>query len=651
MDALALQAAAVPTPALRIANPAIVEQFEKDLKFLQLFLLLVNKSCPIKRVDLVWTEDGPAGRVGLRQKQLSTEGAMAGPCGRLLACDDLPEPTYCYIVNDHGRREAESCAISDKAAELRVRKTGQPEAYRCHAGLVDIAVPVVCDGQYIATLFTGQVLRQPPSADQFVQIRKEAAALTYIDWNELEKAYLRVPVVSDADIQQTIQVLEIFAEYLATIWKRLSEMVREQHRKDRESHLERKEFAHLVLEGNVTNRPVLRELMSRIGFTRYPNRVMLVKFEAEEDYHNSATSFDLAHTRGLQAIDEVCESLHNVCCAYLRHRGVCIFLRDREEQGAPSLAAQAFVHKLLQAISARCDLRVRIGMGGPKSNWHYLADSYHEACIALANSPDQVAVYRTAQAPNEELGSLVGRICRSISERNLIEARMLVAGLPKLVHNEIGGGAENLTAQRHFFAYALDAISYAARQAGARADDICSRQVEGENCLNRSDGCFELQQAFVSSAESLLDAVRRLYAGRPQKLVERVCRIIDRQLLDKWTAQSISVSQVAAAVGVSAGHLSRVFKRTTGLTFERYLMGQRVDAAKRMLLEPLATISEVSENCGFADPAYFARVFRKVAGRSPSQYRDEPMGATSGSGYARPANPPVTPPASPSEPS
>lgn len=630
------------TTPLPIVNPAIVEQFEKDLKFLQLFLLLVNKSCPIKRVDLVWAEDGPAGRVGLRQQHLSTEQALAGPCARLLACDDLPEPTYCYIVNDYGRHEAESCAVSDKAAELRVRKTGRPEVYRCHAGLVDIAVPVACDGQYIATLFTGQVLREAPTAEQFVQIRKEAAALTYIDWNSLEKAYMQVPAVSEADIQRTIEVLEVFAEYLSTIWKRLSEMVRQQQRKDRESHLERKEFAHLVLEGNVANRPVLRDLMSRIGFTRYPNRVMVVKFEAEEDYHNSATSFDLAHTRGLQTIDEVCESVQNVCCAYLRNRGVCIFFRDREEQDAPSLAAQTFVHKLLQAISARCDLRVRIGIGGAKSNWHYLADSYHEACMALANSTDQTAVYRTPLAPNEELGLSVGRICRSISERSLIEARMLVAGLPMMVHQEIGDGAENLTAQRHFFAYALDAISYAARQTGARADDLSGRQAEGESGLNRAGGCFELQQSFLSSAESLLDAVRRLYAGRPQKLVERVCRIIDRELQDKWAAQSISVRKVATALGISAGHLSRVFKRTTGLTFERYLMTQRVEAAKRLLLEPLATISAVSESCGFSDSAYFARVFRKVVGRSPTEYRDEPIGDLACSGYTCVPNPAST---------
>lgn len=617
----------IGVPVLPIGNPIFLDHFEEDLKFLQLFLLLVNKSCPIKRIDLVWAEDGPAGRVGLRQQHLSTERALAGPCRRLLGSEDLPEPTFCNIVNDYGRHEAESCGVSDKAAELRVRRTGKPEVYRCHAGLVDIAVPVVCDGQYIATLFTGQVLREAPTAGEFVQIRQQAAALTYIDWDRLERAYMQVPVVSDADVRQTIEVLEIFAGYLATIWKRLSDVARDQQRKDRELHLERKEFAHLVLEGNIANRPLLRELMTRIGFTRYPNRVMVVKFEAEEDYHNPAISFDLALTRALQAIYEQCDGAQNVCCAYLRDRGLCIFFRDRDGQGAPSLTAQSFVQKLLQAISNRHDLRARIGIGAAKNNWHYLADSYHEACIALAESSDAVALYRASLTPNEQLGLSVGKICRSISGRLLLDARMLVHGLPLLVNREIGDRAENLAAQRHFFAYALDSMSYAAQQLGARMDDVARRQREGIQALNRSTGTFELQEAFAAAAESLLDSVRRLYAGRPQKLVDRACRIIDRDLQDKAKVHQLAINRIADELGISAGHLSRVFRRTAGQTFERYLMMQRVEASKRMLLEPLATVSDVAEQCGFSDAAYFARVFRKITGCSPSEYRNEPLRA------------------------
>lgn len=607
-------------------NPLIVEQFEKELKFLQLVLLLINKSSPIRRVDLVWAADGPAGRVGLRQCSLSTDRALAGPYAKLLACGDIPEPKFCHVINGDGRHEAESCAISDKAAELRVRQTGKTEVYTCNFGLVDIAVPVIAKGEYIATLFAGQVLRARPTRRGLVQIQKRTAALDYLDRKALEAAYWEVPVVSNEDVERAVGVLEIFAEHLATVWTRILQMVRDEQRRFSERQLERKEFAHLILEGSVTERAVLKQLMSRLGFTRYPNCVMVVKLECEEDYRSRAGSFDLERARAQQAVDELCEGARNVCSAYLRDLGLCVFFRDREDAAGPSgLSGRAFAERLLRGIHSRCELRARIGIGGAKPDWHDLADSYREARLALAQSPGPVAAYRSPRGASEELSLSVGEICRRISDRQFGDARMLVLSLPMAANRGIGDRPESLPAQRRFLAYILDSIGYTARQAGLSSDELARLQAENEQALNRAAAIFELQQAFLFAAEELLNRVRQVYAGRREKVVERACRIVEHDLQDNRSAQKISVQRIAGALGISAGHLTRIFKRTTGLTCERYIMKQRVAAAQRMLLEPLATVSEVAEKCGFADPAYFARVFRKVSGRSPSDYRNEPM--------------------------
>src|SRR5215469_4076613 len=71
----------------------LLRQFESDLEFYQLFLLLVNKSCPIKRVDVVWADDGPAVRVGLRQKTVCTEAALTSRCADLVDAGDS-EPHF-----------------------------------------------------------------------------------------------------------------------------------------------------------------------------------------------------------------------------------------------------------------------------------------------------------------------------------------------------------------------------------------------------------------------------------------------------------------------------------------------------------------------------------------------------------------------------
>jgi AraC-like DNA-binding protein/ligand-binding sensor protein len=592
------------------------DEFERDLKFFQLFLLLVNRSCPIKRVDLVWTEDGPAGRVGLRQKSVCTEGALEGPCAHLLDRGDHFEPVFCNLVNDSGRHEAESCAVSDKAAELRVRRTGKAEVYRCHAGLVDIAVPVICDGQHIATLLTGQVLRELPSKRGFARVRKSLAALTYIDWDALENAYWRVPVVSDTDIQSTIHVLEVFAEYLANTWRRLSEIVQDEQRKHRERQLSRKEFAHMILEGSPADRVALRGLMQRIGFTRYPNRVVVIKLESD------GQGSDLATARALQAVEELCDGMHNVCCTSVRNRGICLFFGDN--RGSESVGARALANKALAAIAGRCDLRPRAGIGGAKSDWHSVVDSFHEACIALAESDAPVASYTGPSAPAEELPAAVGRLCHLLSEWRVDEARTVLVSLPLLVNRSLGDRPTNLSAQRHFFAYALDSLTYASQQLSANGTAGAQNRAAAEFGLERAATIFDLQEAFLHAAAPILDEVRSLYSGKREKLIERACGRIKRELENPFTSRTVSISRVASALGISAGHLSRIFKRSTGLTFERYLMVARVDLAKRMLLEPLGSVAEVADRCGFTDPTYFARVFRKVAGCSPRDYRNDP---------------------------
>ena len=159
-----------------------VEQFEKDIGFYQLFFLLISRSLPIRNVDLVWAEQGPLGRTGRRH--LGITEALDSPSSRLLGClNQNPHPAFCNVINGNGCHEAESCGLSDKAAEELVRQTGKSQVYRCHFGLIDVAVPVMVNGQQIATLFTGQVLRTPPSRDGFVQITKDVAKLSYIDLN------------------------------------------------------------------------------------------------------------------------------------------------------------------------------------------------------------------------------------------------------------------------------------------------------------------------------------------------------------------------------------------------------------------------------------------------------------------------------------
>ncbi len=94
-------------------------------------------------------------------------------------------------------------------------------------------------------------------------------------------------------------------------------------------------------------------------------------------------------------------------------------------------------------------------------------------------------------------------------------------------------------------------------------------------------------------------------------------------LLESRMAEDISLNEVAALVGLSPSHLSRQLARATGNGFADCLAHFRIAGAKRYLANGNLTIKEVARLVGFHDPAYFARVFRRLEGRSPADFRSE----------------------------
>ncbi|MFN0119070.1 MAG: helix-turn-helix transcriptional regulator, partial [Blastocatellia bacterium] len=92
------------------------------------------------------------------------------------------------------------------------------------------------------------------------------------------------------------------------------------------------------------------------------------------------------------------------------------------------------------------------------------------------------------------------------------------------------------------------------------------------------------------------------------------------QLRQQYYQPDLGLDQLARAVGASKSHVSRQFKSETGLTVIEYLHKVRVDAAKRLLLAGLK-VATVAEYVGFSDAYYFSRIFTRLAGCPPSEYR------------------------------
>lgn len=87
--------------------------------------------------------------------------------------------------------------------------------------------------------------------------------------------------------------------------------------------------------------------------------------------------------------------------------------------------------------------------------------------------------------------------------------------------------------------------------------------------------------------------------------------------------EAIGLQDVAQCCNVSPEYLSRIFKEETGVKFVDFLANFRISVGKRMLATGNYKVSEVAEAVGFNDQKYFQKVFKKICGISPAEYKKE----------------------------
>jgi AraC-like DNA-binding protein len=92
-----------------------------------------------------------------------------------------------------------------------------------------------------------------------------------------------------------------------------------------------------------------------------------------------------------------------------------------------------------------------------------------------------------------------------------------------------------------------------------------------------------------------------------------------RDLLDSRYAEPVSLSEAAALIGRSVPHLVRSFTREFGVSPHAYVIGRRIDTARRLLLRGAAP-AEVAAAVGFYDQAHFTRHFRRHTSVTPARF-------------------------------
>ncbi|MEN6499226.1 MAG: response regulator [Rectinema sp.] len=209
-------------------------------------------------------------------------------------------------------------------------------------------------------------------------------------------------------------------------------------------------------------------------------------------------------------------------------------------------------------------------------------------------------------------GQALERLLQSLDQQGQPQQSPLQQGQPQQ------SPLQQSPLQRDAFYRIIAALSFAASRVadGGVLSEKGYREFMDFSDIERlwSDGAFKLFASRVRARFQMLQE-KAATAGAHSPFVVRALQYIENHYQEQITLES-----AAEAIGISAGHLTRLMSDELKRGFARTLIDYRMQKAKELLKNPNVSIREVSQRCGYPDANYFARLFRRQTGQTPREY-------------------------------
>ncbi len=144
-----------------------------------------------------------------------------------------------------------------------------------------------------------------------------------------------------------------------------------------------------------------------------------------------------------------------------------------------------------------------------------------------------------------------------------------------------------------------------------RVSSEFARRIEGIHIVSRvTDFMLEMMRTYCR-------LVKRYSMQSYSPLVQKAMIYIENDLTADLTLRT-----VAAKFNVRPGYLSGLFKKDTGLPFTAFVNGRRIALARHLLKTTNLQVQTIVQHCGILDFHYFCRLFKKLVGFTPTEYRN-----------------------------
>ena len=119
--------------------------------------------------------------------------------------------------------------------------------------------------------------------------------------------------------------------------------------------------------------------------------------------------------------------------------------------------------------------------------------------------------------------------------------------------------------------------------------------------------------------EEVLAQVAQAGSEKPySELTQNVVAVVKRDY-----QQELTIKMVADALHLNSGYLGQLFKKETHLSFSQYLNHVRIKKAQQLLLHTTLNVNEIADETGYKNTNYFSKMFKKLNGITPKEFRDQ----------------------------
>lgn len=308
---------------------------------------------------------------------------------------------------------------------------------------------------------------------------------------------------------------------------------------------------------------------------------------------------------------------------WLEPERLTVLLQCREEEGDADRNVHALCEKIRLWIDENLDYTVSIGIGRSVPDWSGVPVSFDEAGKALREKPVEGSatiayrdvLERVRQGAVDDLKT-VHDIVDSFKRRD----RTWEAELARFAEEM----AQRLTVRQdvdHLMAYFLFNLSNAFSELPAVYKEIWGEAEQRlKNKLQRYASAQEIGDFFLQQMREVAEQMEKLRNVRSnQEAIQRVKAYIEEHA----NVPELSLGLLSEQFQMNQSYMSRMFKEAFGENFVDYLARIRVLRSKELLRSTDMPIHEVALEVGYLYPFSFNRVFKKIVGVTPGEYRKQ----------------------------